>query len=70
MTLNQAKVTSGIPSLDKIIEGGFNRGDVILVAGQPGARKNDAWNAVFVQWRGCLRRQGSLCDVCRKCRQN
>lgn len=39
MTLNQAKVTSGIPSLDRIIEGGFNQGDVILIAGQPGAGK-------------------------------
>ena len=33
-------VSSGIPSLDKIIEGGFNEGDVILVAGQPGAGKS------------------------------
>jgi circadian clock protein KaiC len=32
-------VPSGIASLDKIIEGGFNEGDVILVAGQPGAGK-------------------------------
>jgi len=33
------KVSTGIPSLDKILEGGFNRGDTILVAGQPGAGK-------------------------------
>lgn len=33
-------VSSGIQSLDKIIEGGFNEGDVILVAGQPGAGKS------------------------------
>jgi circadian clock protein KaiC len=33
-------VSSGIPSLDKIIDGGFNEGDVILVAGQPGAGKS------------------------------
>ncbi len=33
------KVSSGIPSLDKIIEGGFNQSDIILVAGQPGAGK-------------------------------
>lgn len=33
-------VSSGIPSLDKIVEGGFNEGDVILVAGQPGAGKS------------------------------
>jgi len=33
-------VSSGISSLDKIIEGGFNEGDVILVAGQPGAGKS------------------------------
>jgi circadian clock protein KaiC len=39
MTINQTKVPSGIPSLDKIIEGGFTQGDVILVAGQPGAGK-------------------------------
>lgn len=34
------RASSGIPSLDKIIEGGFNEGDVILVAGQPGAGKS------------------------------
>ncbi len=39
MILNQSKIPSGIASLDKIIEGGFNQGDVILVAGQPGAGK-------------------------------
>lgn len=39
MILGQTKITSGIPSLDKIIEGGFNQGDVILIAGQPGAGK-------------------------------
>jgi len=33
-------VSSGIPSLDKIVEGGFNEGDVILVAGQPGSGKS------------------------------
>jgi circadian clock protein KaiC len=33
-------LSSGIPSLDKIIDGGFNQGDVILVAGQPGAGKS------------------------------
>lgn len=33
------KVSTGIPSLDKMLEGGFNRGDTILVAGQPGAGK-------------------------------
>lgn len=32
-------LSSGIPSLDRIIDGGFNEGDVILVAGQPGAGK-------------------------------
>jgi len=33
-------VPSGISSLNKIIEGGFNEGDVILVAGQAGAGKS------------------------------
>ena len=33
------KVLTGISSLDKILGGGFNRGDTILVAGQPGAGK-------------------------------
>lgn len=33
------KVLTGIQSLDKILGGGFNRGDTILVAGQPGAGK-------------------------------
>ncbi|WXG44584.1 MAG: ATPase domain-containing protein [Promethearchaeati archaeon SRVP18_Atabeyarchaeia-1] len=33
-------LSSGIPSLDRIIDGGFNEGDVILVAGQPGAGKS------------------------------
>lgn len=39
MTNSQEKVSSGTPSLDKILGGGFNRGDTILVAGQPGAGK-------------------------------
>jgi len=34
------RVPTGIPSLDKIIDGGFNEGDTILVAGQPGAGKS------------------------------
>jgi len=33
------KVLTGISSLDKILGGGLNRGDTILVAGQPGAGK-------------------------------
>ena len=33
------KVLTGISSLDKILGGGFTRGDTILVAGQPGAGK-------------------------------
>jgi len=33
------KVLTGISSLDKILGGGFNNGDTILVAGQPGAGK-------------------------------
>lgn len=33
-------ISSGIPSLDNLIEGGFNEGDVVLVAGQPGAGKS------------------------------
>jgi circadian clock protein KaiC len=39
MGATRKAVSSGIPSLDKIIDGGFNEGDVILVAGQPGAGK-------------------------------
>ncbi|MCJ7632797.1 AAA family ATPase [Candidatus Bathyarchaeota archaeon] len=39
MANNADKVSTGISSLDKILEGGFNRGDTILVAGQPGAGK-------------------------------
>jgi circadian clock protein KaiC len=34
------QVPTGIPSLDKIIDGGFNEGDAVLVAGQPGAGKS------------------------------
>jgi KaiC/GvpD/RAD55 family RecA-like ATPase len=37
--LRREIVSSGIKSLDKIVEGGFNQGDTILVAGQPGAGK-------------------------------
>jgi len=33
------KVLTGVSSLDKIVGDGFNRGDTILVAGQPGAGK-------------------------------
>jgi len=40
LRLNENRVQTGIPSLDNIIEGGFNKGDVILVAGQPGAGKS------------------------------
>jgi len=39
MVNNKEKVSTGIASLDKILRGGFNRGDTILVAGQPGAGK-------------------------------
>jgi len=39
MVNNREKVSSGTPSLDKILKGGFTRGDTILVAGQPGAGK-------------------------------
>ncbi len=38
--MSRQVVSSGIPSLDKIIDGGFNEGDTILVAGQPGAGKS------------------------------
>ncbi|WXG47229.1 MAG: ATPase domain-containing protein [Candidatus Atabeyarchaeum deiterrae] len=38
--MSREVTSSGIPSLDKIIGGGFNRGDAILVAGQPGAGKS------------------------------
>ena len=33
------RVQTGIPSLDKLIEGGLCRGDTIIVAGQPGTGK-------------------------------
>ncbi|TMI69687.1 DNA repair protein RadA, partial [Candidatus Bathyarchaeota archaeon] len=33
---NDERAQTGIPSLDKIIEGGLARGDTIIVAGQPG----------------------------------
>src|SRR2546429_9809356 len=33
------RVPTGVPSLDKIIEGGLRRGDCIIVAGQPGTGK-------------------------------
>jgi circadian clock protein KaiC len=36
---NEERVQTGIPSLDKIIEGGLARGDTIIVAGQPGTGK-------------------------------
>ncbi len=38
--MREQVVSSGIPSLDKIIEGGFNEGDTILVAGHPGSGKS------------------------------
>jgi circadian clock protein KaiC len=40
VNLRNHVLSSGIPSLDKIIDGGFNEGDVVLVAGQPGAGKS------------------------------
>lgn len=39
MASEREKITTGISSLDKILAGGLNRGDIILVAGQPGAGK-------------------------------
>ena len=39
MTNMTDKVSTGVSSLDKILRGGLNRGDTILVAGQPGAGK-------------------------------
>jgi len=39
MVNNKEKVSTGIQSLDRILAGGFNRGDTVLVAGQPGAGK-------------------------------
>jgi circadian clock protein KaiC len=39
MANNADKVSTGIPGLDKILKGGFNRGDTVLVAGKPGAGK-------------------------------
>ena len=37
---NENRIPFGIPSLDRIIDGGFNAGDNILVAGQPGSGKS------------------------------
>lgn len=39
MVNNKERVSTGIASLDRILGGGFNMGDTILVAGQPGAGK-------------------------------
>jgi circadian clock protein KaiC len=39
ITTESTLVSSGIPSLDKILGGGFQSGDTILLAGQPGAGK-------------------------------
>jgi len=39
MTNMADKVSTGVSSLDKILRGGLNRGDTVLVAGQPGAGK-------------------------------
>src|SRR5947199_9429555 len=36
---NDERPQTGIPSLDKIIEGGLARGDTIIVDGQPGTGK-------------------------------
>jgi len=38
--MSREVTSSGIPSLDRLIGGGFSRGDVVLVAGQPGAGKS------------------------------
>jgi circadian clock protein KaiC len=40
LELRDKILSSGIPSLDKLIDGGFSEGDVILIAGQPGAGKS------------------------------
>src|SRR5881296_4766924 len=37
--LTSNRVPTGVPSLDKIIEGGLRRGDCVIVAGQPGTGK-------------------------------
>jgi len=37
--MKKARITSGIPGLDKLIEGGFKKNSVNLVAGDPGAGK-------------------------------
>jgi len=39
MVNNKERVSTGIASLDRILRGGLNMGDTILVAGQPGAGK-------------------------------
>lgn len=36
---SEDRAPTGIPSLDKIIEGGLARGDTVIVAGQPGTGK-------------------------------
>ena len=39
ITTDSTLISSGIPSLDKILGGGLQSGDTILLAGQPGAGK-------------------------------
>jgi circadian clock protein KaiC len=46
------RVSTGNPEVDKLLEGGFPRGSVILVAGSPGAGKT-LFAATFV-YRGAL----------------
>lgn len=38
--VKENRVPTGIPSLDRIVDGGFNEGDTVLVAGQPGTGKS------------------------------
>ena len=35
----EPKLSSGLPGLDTMLDGGFNRGRVILVLGEPGTGK-------------------------------
>jgi circadian clock protein KaiC len=52
------RVTSGIPGLDKLIGGGFERGSLVLVSGGPGTGKT-TFCLQFVH-EGMLKKQNSL----------
>ncbi len=56
--MKKIRVSSGIPGLDKLIEGGFKRNSVNLVAGEPGAGKTIF--AIQFLLDGCKRGEASI----------